>query len=767
MDEQTTVHRREPTDDPQVAARAEATSERLSAISSLLENLDEVQWTAPSTRSRVEFAHQNQLIQVRLGIAGSLFTALRAKHAPTASHSLRVALACSSWALSLDISDQQRDEIEVAALLHDIGKIAVPDAILQKPGRLTVEESAIVEAHREFGLEILTGCSASREMLEVVHESGAWFDGNRAGFQRSGDKLPLGARMLSIVDAFDAMTTDHVYRRALARERAIAELFSCAGTQFDPQLVEQFCNLLNTGRIKFNTTVARRWLTELHPASSNALWCQGGIRAAKQKTSPFDLFQRKLVDSMHDGVVFVDATMTILLWNRGAVRLTGVSSTSVTHQRWLPSLLKMRDERGQLIEDDECPVAHVIQSGIQNLRRLIVAGRGETSVSVDAHMVPVMGNDGVPLGATLLLHDASSQITLEETVESLNVKASQDPLTKVANRAEFDRVLKLFVHEHGQRRLPCALIICDLDYFKQVNDNFGHQAGDEALLNFAALLQRHHRAGDLVARYGGEEFVMLCKDCDNATATERAEEIRRDLERTAQPMLNGKCITASFGVTEIQNGDTPETMVRRADRALLQAKDLGRNTVVQLGSGISDAVDDDRAPAWLAWMHRAKPDRLLERQLITSVPLNVVVEKLRGFVADHHAEITKIDDDRLALKIDGHQTGLIRRHGDRAVPFVIELAFDEQQTAETGRGGGTALRTRITVTVRPIRNRDRRRRDVVDRARKLMVSLKSYLMAYEDIEQSAIRGDESDGQSWLQRTRQRFAPFFGRRRRAR
>ena len=89
-----------------------------------------------------------------------------------------------------------------------------------------------------------------------------------------------------------------------------------------------------------------------------------------------------------------------------------------------------------------------------------------------------------------------------------------------------------------------------------------------------------------MARYGGEEFVMLLADCDNTTASRRADQIRLALSQVQQPRMNGQTITVSFGVTEIQPGDSAETMLRRADRALLTAKENGRNQVVQLGSGL-------------------------------------------------------------------------------------------------------------------------------------------------------------------------------------
>src|SRR5690606_18211365 len=126
---------------------------------------------------------------------------------------------------------------------------------------------------------------------------------------------------------------------------------------------------------------------------------------------------------------------------------------------------------------------------------------------------------------------------------------------------------------------------CDIDHFKRINDTYGHQAGDEALVTFASVLRECSREGDLVARYGGEEFVLLCAACDNPCATARAEEIRRIIERTPVPSLGGNTMTASFGVTEHQAGDSAATIIARADRALLTAKNTGRNRVVQLGAG--------------------------------------------------------------------------------------------------------------------------------------------------------------------------------------
>ncbi len=735
-------------------------------LAALLEGLDESVRAVSPARARHEADNQNALVQVRLGIAASLFAALRAKHAPTASHSLRVALGCSSWALAAEVSTQQRDAIEVAALLHDIGKIGVSDEVLLKPSRLSAEEFAAVEMHRQNGLEILRGCCASQDILDIVHYAAAWFDGGRMGFDRSGEKLPLGSRILSVVDAFDSMTTDHVYRRAMSRERAVAELYECAGTQFDPVLVHQFGALLAADQVRLHAGLSRRWLEELDVESSNGLWSAGWSAAPSGSLSVERMFYKRLTDSMYDAVVFVDNGRRILLWNRAAERLTGIPGPGVHQKQWSPALVELRDEDEATVTDAECPVLYAMRCGVHTVRRMSLAGRGGQRLAVDVYATPVVGSDGAVYGAVLLLHDASARITLEERVQSLHEKATRDPLTHVSNRAEFDRVFQQCVVAHLEQHLPCSLIMCDLDHFKRINDTCGHQAGDGALVSFAALLCRHCRKGDLVARYGGEEFVLLCADCDNATATERAEAIRRELADTPQPALGGKCITASFGVTEVQGGDTPETMLRRADRALLQAKDLGRNTVVQLGSGISETHESRAGSGWLSWFRPAPFGALLERELTTPVPLNVAAEKLRGFVADQHAEITSIDENHVTLKLDGHLTPFGRRRADRPVSFRVELRFAESRDEPEGQSRGTPLRTLVHVAIGPARNRDRRTGNVVGQARQLLYSLQAYLMAQEQLS-TASKGREEKpaaGDRVIDKARTIFAPFFRRQR---
>ena len=334
-------------------------------------------------------------------------------------------------------------------------------------------------------------------------------------------------------------------------------------------------------------------------------------------------------------------------------------------------------------------------------------------------------------GATVLLHDASCESSLEERCQALHLQVSKDPLTQVANRAEFDRMLVNFVAAHQESNLPCSLIMCDIDHFKSINDTYGHQAGDAAIITFAALLKSMCRSGDLVARYGGEEFAILCADCNNASAARKAEMIRKALAELEHTYLGGRSITASFGVTQLQAGDTPETMLRRADRALLQAKDQGRNQVVQLGGGMTDEPVKKSWWPFPSWRGGA----LVEATLVTPVPLEIAVQKLRGFVFDQDAKITSTSDRELCLEVTDKLAAPNRRKTDRIVAFAIQLRLAEQRVERThahGLAAGKYVETHIDVIIRPRRDRDRRLDSTVNKARLLLGSLKSYLMACED-----------------------------------
>ncbi len=709
-----------PAQDPLAAAESS-----VSRLNFLLGEID-----APAKEQAGSLGHAATVNDARWGIASGLFAALRHKHAPTAAHSLRVANGCSAWARALAFESARLDELEVAALLHDIGKIGSPDRLLLKPGPLDGEELKLMDQYRVSGLDLLADCCPSTSIIDTIRHAASWYDGSRPGYELSGANIPLGSRMLAIVDAYDSMTSDQVYRRAMSSERALHELYGHAGTQFDPQLIKSFDEMRISAA--WHREMDGQWLRALDPRQTHRYW--QSLDSLPVATEA--LFQQKLLDNMHDAVVFVDRNMQILRWNRGAERLTGIVASSVVRHTWSPALMRMSNEDALPLTEDECPVAFSVTMGVQSLRRMWVVDRHKRRVVVNVHTMPVVGPDGTTYGATMILHDASSETSLEEKCQHLHERATKDPLTKIANRAEFDRAHQLFIEAHLDLRLPCSLIMCDIDHFKSVNDTYGHQAGDAVLISFGRLLRDACRPGDLVARYGGEEFAMLCADCNNAGATRRAEQLRQTVGELPQSALNGLSVTASFGVTEVQPGDSCESMLRRADRALLEAKRIGRNTVVQLGDGIGSGID----PRFSSSEPRATAagEPLVHTLLVTDVPVPIAVEKLRGFVLDHHAEVISVRGDRIELELLSPLPAHARRQSDRQVPFIVIMTFAEQRaeiSTADGRSGGRIARTRVKVQIELKRSRDRRLATLSCQADALLAAIRSYLMAQEQSEE--------------------------------
>jgi diguanylate cyclase (GGDEF)-like protein/putative nucleotidyltransferase with HDIG domain len=194
----------------------------------------------PSQVEAIAAADAQSKAPILFSAVSALMSALAYRDKATAEHSQRVADLCVMTAENLiPVSDMF--VLEVAALLHDIGKLGVPDAILLKPGPLTPEEWKIMRGHDQMGEEIIAAAFASPELTNLVRMHHAWFGGSpHVANLPKGEAIPLAARILTIADAYDAMTSDRVYRKGRSRDDAFAELRRCAGTQFDPQLVERF-----------------------------------------------------------------------------------------------------------------------------------------------------------------------------------------------------------------------------------------------------------------------------------------------------------------------------------------------------------------------------------------------------------------------------------------------------------------------------------------------------------------------------------------------
>jgi putative nucleotidyltransferase with HDIG domain len=180
----------------------------------------------------------------------ALLSALTFRDLETGMHSNRVSTYAALLAQRI-LGPKEVYVVEIAALLHDIGKVGVPDAILLKPGPLTSDEWELMEKHDRIGVEIISRSFKHQGLTDVVKHHHSRFDGGKCREQSlRGEEIPIGARILTIVDSFDAMVSDRTYRKGMSISKAIEELRRCSGTQFDPVLVEYFVEIIESGALQ-------------------------------------------------------------------------------------------------------------------------------------------------------------------------------------------------------------------------------------------------------------------------------------------------------------------------------------------------------------------------------------------------------------------------------------------------------------------------------------------------------------------------------------
>lgn len=184
----------------------------------------------------------SELESAQMFILEALVSLLDAREHSTGQHSLRVCEVTVLLACALGYSDLEVEEFAQGALLHDIGKVAIPDSILLKPGKLTKEEQRIMETHAEVGYQLLAGCPHLKKAADIVHEHQEKYDGTGFPQGLKGQEICDGARLFAVIDAYDAMRSDRVYRKGLCREKAVEQIAEGKATQFDPHVVDAFLN---------------------------------------------------------------------------------------------------------------------------------------------------------------------------------------------------------------------------------------------------------------------------------------------------------------------------------------------------------------------------------------------------------------------------------------------------------------------------------------------------------------------------------------------
>jgi|GEM_PF-592124 len=544
-------------------------------------------------------------------------TAIDAKDRYARPHLNRVRSYAVAIAKKLGYTDEAFLEgLRHAAALHDIGKLGVPETVLNKAGPFNAEERIRMNRHTIIGAEILAPINFPWPVIPIVRSHHEWWNGQGYPDGLAGEEIPLGARILTVVDVFDALSSDRPYRTALSREEAAAFIRSRAGTQFDPRVVDAFMELLSDPAfvhqveseqdrysLHVDSTTGGEPLspgTEGHPLppADRRSSVLESIRQANQEmialyevaqsmgsTLNLDATYRILLGKVEKTLGFTSAA--IYMVDDRSHNLTAVASAG-THQLALA---------GATLRTDAGPVSQCVRSGQPALGARATEGFRDPSMAVQLQdlqsvMVAPVVLGGQVQGAIALYHVQSGFYT-EDHLQVLTMVANHasmviqnakqyeytrelamaDPLTGLANPRRLFSQLEQEIAQAAANGKPLNVLFIDVDGFKSVNDTCGHSRGDEVLRDIAAIIRSHVRETDLVARYAGDEFVVVFCGASHARARDAANHIQLDVRAYSQLHGLDHSFGVSFGIASFpDDGSDVRSLIEVADNRMYANK---------------------------------------------------------------------------------------------------------------------------------------------------------------------------------------------------
>ena len=555
---------------------------------------------------QVSITHAEAMADLHLRTIEALAVAIDAKDEVTHDHVHRVQIYTTGLARLFGLSDPEVEALQAGALLHDIGKLAVPDYILNKPDKLSAAEYEKMKVHTIVGAEILSRVGFPYPVVPVVRHHHERWDGRGYPDGLAGNQIPMTARILSVVDCFDAVREDRQYRKAMTREQAIELVKAGRGTMYDPEVVRVFLEHLP----EFEAEI-RRQKKEIQEARAHELSRpsvagqrpdQGQvifehIRNAHREVitlyeiaqtigTSLDLRDMFAVFSsrLQDIVSYTTCVLYLQKPNSIEVEAVHVSGRNADRFKGQSVILGagitgwVVANRQPMYNCDPLLDLDVLKITVEQPYRTVVA-------------VPLLKDNEVLGALTLYSADLSfyepDHLRLVEAVAKLasdaianalhhemtEVKALTDPLTGIANA----RALRYRFEDEADRGRryhdSFSLLMMDLDGFKRINDTQGHQAGDAAIKEVGRLLAAELRSGDFLSRYAGDEFVALLH-IDPTEVRELVQRLQAAIDNhsfnfSGSQFLIGISVGwACFGA----DGESLDELLIAADRAMYADK---------------------------------------------------------------------------------------------------------------------------------------------------------------------------------------------------
>ena len=290
-------------------------------------------------------------------------------------------------------------------------------------------------------------------------------------------------------------------------------------------------------------------------------------------------FYKELVDHMYDGVYFVDRDRKITYWNDGAERITGYKSNQVITRSCQDTLLNHVTEDGVELCKELCPLAACMVDGIPREADVFLHHADGQRVPVYVRAAPLRDSDGNIFGAVETFSKDTGASSTRHQLRELRHSLKIDPLTHIGNRRFLEGRLRGLAAEYEGQSECAGILFIDVDDFKQTDDVYGHACGDRILCLVAATMQCNLRSTDSIGRWGGDEFVVLLNDVDSFEDLRSIGEKLRTLVESSRidPPEICPSPTISIGGTLFKQDDTPESLIRRADKLMYLSKVAGGN----------------------------------------------------------------------------------------------------------------------------------------------------------------------------------------------